>query len=93
MAIELPPIPNLKRLPDSMPAEGAVNIVMEEGVPIFRASTAVLSRIEILLSRQRSKGLTIEEEAELEGYAAVDDYLSFVNRALRDMILTNQSVA
>jgi hypothetical protein len=36
MSVLLPP--QLQILPASLPVEGAVNIVVEDGIPIFRAS-------------------------------------------------------
>ena len=36
MSVLLPP--QLQTLPASLPVEGAVNIVVEDGIPIFRAS-------------------------------------------------------
>ncbi len=85
MGVQPLDMPRLVQLPESMPPEGAVNIAIVEGVPVFRASEAVVSRIESLLAKQREAGLSADEEEELDRYAAVDDYLSFVNRALRDM--------
>lgn len=77
-------LPQLKALPSSLPLEGAVHIELEAGIPIFRASDAVRSRIEELLSKQRETALNAEEEQELDCYEEVDDYLSFVNRTVRN---------
>jgi uncharacterized protein YnzC (UPF0291/DUF896 family) len=66
--------------------EGAVRIELEEGVPIFRASSAVQSRIEALLARQETAKLTTEEEEELDSYEEIDDYLSFLNRVVRNSL-------
>jgi len=78
--------PRLQRLPTTLPAEGAVRIEIEEGVPVFRASTAVQTRIEALLAKQRRSGLSPEENEELDRYEEVDDYLSFVNRLVRNRL-------
>ena len=51
---------------------------MEEGVPLFRASTTVQNRIETLLRKHKDSGLTAEEETELDRYEEIDDYLSGV---------------
>lgn len=80
-------LPKLHELPATMPDEGAVNIVLEEGVPIFRASSGVQQRIQHLLEKQRSEGLTEAEEEELERYAEIDDYLSHLNRLVRNLML------
>ncbi|MBM4259363.1 MAG: hypothetical protein FJ147_26120 [Deltaproteobacteria bacterium] len=47
-------LPRLQQLPTTLAAEGAVRIEIEEGVPIFRASTVVQTRIEALLAKQQS---------------------------------------
>ena len=80
--------PRLQQLPTTLPAEGAVRIDLEEGVPIFRASTVVQTRIELLLAKQRRSGLSPEENEELDRYEEVDDYLSFVNRLIRNRLQT-----
>lgn len=84
-------LPKLRKLPSTMPDDGAVNIALEEGVPIFRASTQVQQRIQELLEKQRSEGLTEREEDELEQYAEIDDYLSHLNRLVRNLVLVQQS--
>jgi len=77
--------PKLNNLPASLPIEGAVRIELEEGVPVFRASQAVQTRVESLLSKQQSSQLTPEEEQELDRYEEIDDYLSFLNRIVRNL--------
>ncbi|MDF5713907.1 MAG: hypothetical protein PUP93_08445 [Rhizonema sp. NSF051] len=80
--------PKLKSLPASLPTEGAVRIELSEGIPIFRASSAVQNRIEELLEKQQDALLSAEEEQELDSYEEIDDYLSFVNRTIRNLSLT-----
>ncbi len=82
----LPVLPKLK----SLPAQGAVEIVLAERVPIFRASEAVQARIETLLAKQKDSPLSIEEEQELDSYEEIDDYLSFVNRTMRNVYQKQQ---
>lgn len=84
-------LPKLKDFPTSLPAEGAVRIELEEGVPIFRASATVQTRIEKLLVKQQESNISLEEEQELDFYEEIDDYLSFVNRVVRNMYLSQQS--
>ena len=67
-----------------MPLDGAVQLELVEGVVIFRASRQVQERIEVLLDKQQSQGLTAAEEEELDCYGEIDDYLSFVNRTIRN---------
>jgi hypothetical protein len=84
------PIPPLSTLPATLPLDGAIRLELEAGVPIFRASTIVQARIATLLEQQQ-EGLTAAEIAELDRYEEFDDYLSFVNRLLRNLILTQQT--
>ena len=67
-----------------MPKENAVRLELEEGVVIFRASTEVRERIGDLLEKFKKNGLTSEEGKELEAYEEIDDYLSHVNRLIRN---------
>ena len=78
-------LPKLSHLSPDLPLEGAVSIELQEGVPIFRASMAVQTRIEELLSLQLESILTPEQEQELDSYEEIDDYLSLVNRTLRNL--------
>jgi len=85
-------LPKLHNLPNSFPVEGAVRIELVEGVPLFRASITVQERIFKLLEKQKILPLNTEEEQELDLYEEIDDYLSFVNRTIRNLYLTqNQS--
>ncbi|BAY47678.1 hypothetical protein SAMD00079811_52970 [Scytonema sp. HK-05] len=77
----------LHHLPNSLPLEGAVRIELVEGVPIFHASTIVQERIETLINKQKDSALTFEEEKELSVYEELDDYLSLVNRTMRNILL------
>jgi uncharacterized protein YnzC (UPF0291/DUF896 family) len=84
--------PKLQNLPNSLPLEGAVRIELVEGIPIFRASSTVQDRVEELLIRQKNSPLTFEEERELDLYEEIDDYLSFINRTIRNTFLTQTSI-
>lgn len=83
-------LPKLQNLPKSLPIEGAVRIELVEGIPIFRASSNVQNRIEELLEKQQTSQLNYDEEQELDVYEEIDDYLSFINRTVRNLFL-NQS--
>ncbi|MGP1383548.1 MAG: hypothetical protein ACTS2F_08300 [Thainema sp.] len=72
----------------SLPIEGAVRIELEEGIPVFRASSTVQNTVEALLAKQQMASLSAEEEEELDCYEEMDDYLSFVNRTLRNLFLS-----
>jgi len=77
-------IPKLKNLPRSMTEENAVRLEFEQGVVIFRASREIQDRLENLLEKDKSGGLTADEMKELEVYGEIDDYLSHVNRLIRN---------
>jgi len=78
-------IPKLQGLPPTLPRDGAVQLELEEGVLIFRVSDAVQNRIESLVNKERDASLSADEAQELEQYEAIDDYLSFTNRILRNL--------
>ena len=89
----IPLLPKLNCLPASLPIEGAVRIELEEGIPVFRASSMVQARIRELLSKQQDFTLCPNEEQELDCYEEIDDYLSFVNRTVRNLALTQNHQA
>jgi hypothetical protein len=78
-------VPKLSKLPVTFPRDGAVNIEIEEGTPVLRATKAIQERIEELLDKQRDSRLTEAEESELRQYEEIDDYLSFLNRLVRNL--------
>lgn len=82
----------LSHLPNSLPLDGAVRIELVEGVPIFRASNLVQGRIEELLIKQKESELTSEEVTELDKYEELDDYLSLVNRIVRNTSLIQNEI-
>jgi hypothetical protein len=86
-------LPKLNHLPANLPIEGAIRIELVEGVPVFRASSAVQIRIEELLAKQQNALLYLEEEQELDCYEEIDDYLSFVNRLIRNQFLVQTQQA
>jgi hypothetical protein len=81
------PLPKLNTLPTTLPLDGAVRIELQEAVPIFRASQEVQNRIEELLDQQKLTTLSAAEAHELDSYEEMDDYLSFVNRTMRNLLL------
>ena len=74
-------------LPKNLPLDGAIAIALQDGVMIFRASQNIQERIENLLDKRTETPLTEIEEQELNDFAAIDDYLSFVNRMIRNNFL------
>lgn len=57
---------------------------------IFRASTAIQERIENLLDKNKSDSLTADEAEELQAFEEIDDYLSHVNRLIRNFFPTSE---
>jgi hypothetical protein len=87
LTMKSPFLPQLNNLPTTLPMDGAIRIELVEGIPVFRASSAVKARIEELLTKQQHFSLSLEEEQELDCYEEIDDYLSFVNRLVRNQFL------
>jgi hypothetical protein len=79
------PVPTLSDLPVTLPREGAIEIELEQGVLVFRVSKSVQGRVEALLDGHRASSLTPAEEQELSQYEAIDDYLSYLNRLIRNL--------
>jgi hypothetical protein len=79
------PVPRLSNLPATLPRQGAIEIELEQGALIFRISPVAQSRIEDLLDKQRAAQLTSAEEQELQQYEDIDDYLSYLNRLVRNL--------
>jgi hypothetical protein len=74
----------LQTLPKTLPQEGSICLELQEGLPMFRASHEVQARIEALLEKQQLAAITPEEDEELDAYEAMDDYISLVNRTVRN---------
>ena len=89
----LPAPPKIQKSASAFPIDGAVCIELEEGVPVFRVSNKVQARIEDLLSQQTEKSLSVAEEEELNSYEEIDDYLSFVNRTIRNLSTQSEQQA
>ncbi len=85
------PLPKLQSLPDTLPADGAIGIELQNGIPVIRASSCVQDRIEVLLDKQKKGGLSKKELDEFDRYEELDDYLSFINRVTRNIFLTPQN--
>lgn len=79
------PVPLLSDLPPALRREGAIDIELEQGVLIFRVSKAAQSRIEKLVDKQKNARLTPAEAEELQQYEDIDDYLSYLNRLIRNL--------
>lgn len=64
--------------------ENSVRLEIEQGVIIFRTSKEMQTRIENLLEKNKSDVLSKNEESEFSAYEEIDDYLSHVNRLIRN---------
>ncbi len=80
----IPPL-KLENFPLTLSKNEAVALELVEGIPIFRASSKVQERIELLLEKQKQNPLHQQEE--LDQYEDLDDYLSLVNRTIRNLYL------
>lgn len=74
----------LHSLPQTLPRENAVRLDLVEGVVVFKASATVQERLEHLLEKEKSGTLSSAETKELDVYEEIDDYLSHVNRLIRN---------
>ena len=77
---------NLQALIDVLPIEHGARLDLSEGVPIFRAPHEMQGRIEELLLAQQSGPLSDAEKQELDRYESLDDFLSLVNRLVRNAL-------
>jgi uncharacterized coiled-coil DUF342 family protein len=68
----------------ALPLEDAVRLELREGVPVFRAQQRIQERIDELLEKQPTSCLTESEERELLQYEELDEFLSLVNRLVRN---------
>ena len=84
------PVPVLRALPVTLPRDGAIELELERGVLVFRVSEAVQEHIETLLDKQHTAQLTAAEAQELQRYEEIDDYLSFLNRLMRNLAQAQQ---
>lgn len=85
------PILTVNDLPAALRRAGAINLELEQGIIILRASKAVQNRIESLLRKQQTAKLTRAEEKELQRYEQIDDYLSLLNRLSRNVAQSQPS--
>ncbi|HLG13094.1 MAG TPA: hypothetical protein VJH03_01045 [Blastocatellia bacterium] len=84
-------LPKLSHLPVTLPRVGGIDLQLEQGVLIFRVSEEVQTRIEELVHKQQQSGLSPAEEQELSQYEEVDDYLSYINRLVRNLAQRQQA--
>ncbi len=76
-------------LPAGLPVERAIKLDLIEGIPVFRTSRTIQTRIESLLQKQKESFLDNDEFQELDRYEELNDYLNFVNRTIRNIYLSS----
>ena len=74
----------LNSLPRTLPRENAVRLELVDGVVVFKASKYVQERVEELVEKEKTQKLSSSESAELDAYEEIDDFLSYVNRLVRN---------
>lgn len=79
-------LPKLEALPKNL-QDGSITMRLEEGVPTFSASQVVQEHIQELLEKAKSNLLSKQEREELGRYEDIDDYLSHLNRVVRNMLV------
>jgi hypothetical protein len=72
-------------VPQGVNLENSIGIELVEEVPVLRASVVIQRRIEELLEKQQFDRLSEQEKQEIDFYAELDDYLSLVNRTMRNI--------
>lgn len=82
-------LPKLSELPTTLPQDRSINLVLEGSVPSFRAAPAVVDRVAQLLEREQGGKLSRAEADELGRYEESDDYLSHLNRVVRNLQSTS----
>jgi hypothetical protein len=86
----LSPVLTLCHLPASLRLDGAVRIELQDGVSVLRASGVVQQRITTLLREQQHGTLspckTAELDQYLDQYEDLYDYLSLLNRLVRNSL-------
>ncbi len=80
-------VPRINFLPATMLPESAIRVELDEGSLIFKASDRMNQRIADLLSKEKRGLIDSEEKRELDQFEEIDDYLSYVNRLTRNLIL------
>ncbi len=63
--------------------DGAVSVAVEDFTLVLKASTASQERFEVLLAKQKTGTLSIEETHEYQAICDLDTALSWLNRLAR----------
>lgn len=80
----------LHSLPQTLPQNRGVELSLQDGILIFRASSEVRDRVHELVEKEKVSGLSADEKQELDAYEEIDDYLSSVNRLIRNSTVSGE---
>ena len=80
-------LPQFHNLPVTLPE---LCIELNNGIPVMHASPYVQERIETLVSKERETVLSYNEIQELDQYEEIDDFLSLLNRIVRNLYSAKQ---
>lgn len=86
-------LPQFNVLFQALPLDNVVRLEVNEGVLIFRALPQIQKRIEELVEKQQSQPLSSAEKNELAQFEELDEFLSLVNRLVRNLMQGNGSPA
>ncbi len=78
---------DLQVLMNTLPIENGASLDLYEGVPVFRAPRPLVTRAHELLEEKQTRKLSPHEEQELDRFEGLDDFLSLVNRLVRNALL------
>lgn len=77
-------------MPKNLLKDNAIRLEIEQGVLIFRATEKIQNRIAELVEKEKTLALTAKETEELDAYEEIDDYLSYINRFIRNSAMTSE---
>ena len=81
-------LPTFRAFPNALPLDNVVRIELQGELPIFKAMPWVQQRVTELIQQNSVAALSSEETRELDGYEEMDDFLSLVNRLIRNAAIT-----
>ncbi len=81
---------DLENLPKDLLKDTAIRLEIEEGVLIFRATEKIQTGIAEQMEKEKNKSLSANEIEEQDAYEEIDDYLSYVNRIIRNSAMNSE---
>ena len=82
-------VPLLHHLPASLPLDGALRLELQDGVPVLRASATVHTGLPPYSGSTRTAPFPRRKQR-AGRYEELDEYLSFLNRMVRNMLAPPQ---